>query len=321
LQLCSEPPKPKENVRIERRFAIEMGIENGIERTISNFRRLFTNEFAALMRGNRSRSFDQIEGFTSAMGSEIEEEVKKAAELSSPLRTVITSAVTNTFDRFVSEFHSFMNEAYEERELREVGFFQDFNFLRTEIESLNEEYKSYTKKLLRESSAQANDLAYRESARKMKAQRLESRHRELMLAQIELESRCNRQIRDREKVQEELFQLDLKRRELLREPVGQAVETSAVHSAILRELRLLENELQDDKLGGMLHRTLELASVEGRGWVSEVTLIERLANDARIIIQNRGKRRSTGDCEVAELFEDGADESIHSNESRNKLFQ
>jgi hypothetical protein len=297
LQLYSEPPKPAElKSDPTKPLAMETGISTALDRALSNFRRLFTNEFIALMRPQTLKPLVDIGTFVMGLGSELEEEVARTAQSFSPVRNTVVSKVSSTLDSFLRELCSLVDGGYEVRAQKEAAFLQDLATLKTQIESLRQTHMTLTKQLLRETSAHANDVTCTQSARKARAQRLEFQHKELMLAQIDLEGRVNRQAREREATQEELFQLDRKRRELLREAENVSVGGPNVYDALARELRLLENELQEGTLGGIIGRALDAASAEAKSWAEDRALIEKLGQDARALLQKRGVSPRLGEA-------------------------
>jgi hypothetical protein len=94
-----------------------------------------------------------------------------------------------------------------------------------------------------------------------------------MLPEIKLEGRLNRQVREHERVQEQLLQLHMKRHDL-------SSESDDMQCTLGQELKHLENGLQEDKLSVTIEQALDTTSIETEAWTNDRFLIHKLGSDA-----------------------------------------
>jgi dsDNA-specific endonuclease/ATPase MutS2 len=117
---------------------------------------------------------------------------------------------------------------------------------------------------------------YVEAARKAKVLRLGTQHREFTLAKMDLEARVARQTRHWENVQNDLSQLELRRKEFVREGGAIAREGIPTYDAVANELRILEEQLGEDRLSPMLRRMNEAIASETKALQDEIGAVLRL---------------------------------------------
>jgi hypothetical protein len=232
------------------------------------------NEFSALMRPpSLPHASPEVEAFLWDLTGQLRTEIRQQL---GPVPSTVTDMISSQFDISLVDLRALLDDAKGQRAQRRVAFVHDLQVLHNQLCAFAAEFRAGTKALVKQVEAEANNLVYVEAARKAKMLSLETEWRELTLAKMDLEARVGRQTRDWENVHNDLFQLELKKREFVK--TGEASPGKGIPSydAVARELRILEEQLREDQLSPMLKRMNETVACETKALQDEIGAVLRL---------------------------------------------
>ena len=274
---------------------IEAGFAQAMERSMANMRRLFSNEFASIMRQqNTSRTFD-VDEFTDSLTAEVSELIQTpVASIDVQIQTM-NRRVASAIDEHTKPVSSSLAEADARNSVAMDHHISELRQLQEELEGLKAVFKSGSEGIVQELEKERLSAAAIRDTEQAKFRELEKRMRAIKLKQVELDARNNHQNAEREGLDRMQKQFEQKKRIWEEESLPMMYdEGGALKQRILQELAQLRNEVAKesfDTLTKAIDEGLNIVKEEGDNLRSELMELE-LANRWMMARSREPLRRS-----------------------------
>ena len=262
---------------------------------MANLRRLFSNEFASIMRQqSSSRGFD-VDEFTDALSAEVSELIQTpVASIDVQIQTM-NRRVAAAIDEHTKPVSSSLAEADARNSVAMDHHISELRQLQEELEGLKAVFKSGSDGIVQELEKERVNAATIRDAEQAKYRELEKRMRAIKLKQVELEAKNNHQNAEREGLDRVQKQFEQKKRIWEEESLPMIYdEGGALRQRILHELNELRNEVAKESFENLtkaIDDGLNIVKEEGDSLRSELMELE-LANRWMMTRARESYRRS-----------------------------
>ena len=277
-----DSPVAQDSMAFERRSEmIEAGFATAMDRSMANLRRLFSNEFASIMRQqSSSRGFD-VDEFTDTLSAEVSELIQTpVASIDVQIQTM-NRRVAAAIDEHTKPVSSSLAEADARNSVAMDHHISELRQLQEELEGLKAVFKSGSDGIVQELEKERVNAATIRDAEQAKYRELEKRMRAIKLKQVELEAKNNHQNAEREGLDRLQKQFEQKKRIWEEESLPMIYdEGGALRQRILHELNELRNEVAKESFENLtkaIDDGLNIVKEEGDSLRSELMELE-LAN-------------------------------------------
>lgn len=257
-----------------------MGFSTSLDRSISNFRRMFTSEFSAIVRQQPvSVPAFEVDEFADRLSSEI------AAIIEAPLPQMDLNApglarkVGAAIDEHTKPVTNVLAEAETRNATAAEQHIAELRKLQEELESLRSVFKGATDGILRELERERQNSALIRDSEASRAREAEQRLRSLKLSEIGLETRQKNLDVEKEGLERSMRVFEQKRREWEEETLPRMYdEAGTLRRRIMDELATVRAEINQDnfdELSNTINEGLSVIKSEGEGLRNELIELER----------------------------------------------
>ena len=264
---------------IQTQLPIELGFSASLDRSMSNFKRMFTSEFSSIIRQQptNSQAFE-VDDFADKLSSEI------AAVIEAPIPPMdinsqqITRRIASSIDEQTKPVTSVLAEAEARNTASAEHHISELKQLQEELESLRTAFKTNSDNIIRELERERQNSAAIRDSELSHARDIEQKLRSLKLREVELDTRSKNQAVEKDSIERSLKQFEQKKREWEDETLPKMYdEGSAIRRRILDEISSLRNDISQesfDDLSAVINDGLKVIKDEGENLRNELIDLE-----------------------------------------------
>lgn len=258
---------------------IENSFSSSLDRSFSNFKRMFYGEFSTLLRHNSSLNTSfEVDEYTERLTSELSSIIEAPIQLSDTQSLSIPRKVGTVIDEQTKPITSILADTEAKNSMSADHHMYELKQLYEEIETLKNTLKTSSENILRELERERQNSASIRDAEHAKSREFEQRLRSIKLKQIELDARAKNQGIENDSISRSLKSLEQKRREWEEDTLpGLADDGSQLRRRILEELNSLKSEIGSEtaeELQNIINTGVKLIKEEGEGYRNELIELE-----------------------------------------------
>lgn len=313
----SSPSPPPVRITIEQTFS------NTFDRSLNNFKRLFSSEFSAIMRQPISNMNFDVDDFSETLSSEV------GSIIESPYSTIdintqgVSKKVSLAIEEHTKPVTSLLAEAEARNSVAIDHHISELQQLQNELDSLRTVFKTNSDGILKELEKEKHNASSIRDAEQVRLREMEQRMRTLKLKQVELEARSNHQSIERDSLERSSKQFEQKKREWEEETLPMMYdEGGTLRQRILQELNDLKQEITSesfDDLNQSVDESLKILKEEGDNMRNELMELE-MANRWAIARAKEVRTRTPQASSPSALKTPRRNKSV-ANEAQERLMQ
>lgn len=262
-------------------FPMEIGFATSLDRSISNFKRMFTNEFNQIFRQQSNNVTFDVDEFSDKLASEIASIIECPVTPADINSQNIARKVQVAIDEHTKPVTGILIEAEQRNSVAAEHHISELKQLQEELDSLRTVYRTSAEQIYRELERERQNSAAIRDNELSHSREIEQKLRTLKLRQIELETRAKNQAVEEESLERSLKMFEQKRREWEDERLPNLYdEGGAIRRRIIDELSALRAEISQesfDELSQTINEGLRIIKEEGDSLRNELMDLE-LAN-------------------------------------------
>lgn len=275
-----QSPTPYSGYSYSVQFPLESGFSSSLDRTIANFKRIFSSEFSSIIRTQnlqQSNAFD-FDDFTDKLSTEIAQIIEAPIPPADIDSQNISRKVSTAIDENTKHVTTILSEAEMRNSQSAEHHIKELKQLQEELDHLRTSFKSSSDTIIRELERERQNSAAIREGENNRARELEQRLRALKLRQIELDTRYKNQALEKDSFERSAKAFEQKRREWEEETLPKLYDdNSSVRRRIIDELSAFRTEVSTesfDELSMVINEGLKIIKDEGESLRNELMELE-----------------------------------------------
>jgi DNA repair exonuclease SbcCD ATPase subunit len=267
----------------QRQRAIETGFATALDRSMGYLKRIFSSEFASLLRHPPPAPSLDVDDFSSDLSKEISSLIQTplvSVEVNAP---TLTRKVGVAVDDQTKPVTALLAEAKARNDAAADRHIADLRQLQEEVDGLRAVFKSSADGIMRELEKERENAAALRDAEQSRFRELDQKLRAIQLRYAELETKSNHQQSERERLGRVAKKLEHNRRIWEEESMPRMLsEGNVLRDRLIEELHELRKDISQEPFEGLaelIDEGLKAVKEEGNGLRTELTELE-LANRA-----------------------------------------
>lgn len=262
-------------------FPLELGFSSSLDRSIANFKRIFSSEFSSIIRSQnlqqQQNGFD-FDDFTDKLANEISQIIEAPIQPTDIDVQNITRKVSTAIDENTKHVTNILSEAEVRNSQSADHHIQELKQLQEELDHLRTSFKQSSDTIIRELERERQNSAAIREAENNRSRELEQRLRNLKLRQIELDTRFKNQALEKDSFDRTQKSFEQKRRDWEEETLPKLYDdNSSVRRRIIDELSAFRTEVSTesfDELSMVINEGLKVIKDEGENLRNELMELE-----------------------------------------------
>ena len=264
---------------IQTQLPIELGFSASLDRSMSNFKRMFTSEFSSIIRQQSTNTpAFEVDDFADKLSNEIANIIEAPIPPMDINSQQITRRIASSIDEQTKPVTSVLAEAEARNTASAEHHISELKQLQEELEALRTAFKSNSDNIIRELERERQNSAAIRDAELSHSRDIEQKLRSLKLREVELDTRSKNQAVEKDSIERSMKQFEQKKREWEDETLPKMYdEGSAIRRRILEEINSLRNDISQesfDDLSAIINDGLKVIKDEGENLRNELIDLE-----------------------------------------------
>ena len=264
-------PQPQNTTQIQKniKLPIEIGFSASLDRSLANFRRNFTSEFASLLRQNNAQNTTllEVDDFLDQLNNDVVSLIETPVNQADINSQSISRKISLAIDEHTKPVSAALAEADARNSVAEEHHISELKQLQDEIDSLRHLFKTCSDNLIRELDRERQTSSQERDVELSKQREIDQKMRTLKLRKIELETKAKNQQIEKDSLERSLKSFEHKRKDWEENVLPKMLdERGAIKSRILQELNSLKNEITQesfDELTTTINEAINIIREEG----------------------------------------------------------
>lgn len=308
--LYNPPPKPQyPDLFQQRKGLIESNFSNSLERSMNNFKHIFTNEFQTILRQCQSQnsvnSLMNIDEYCESLKNDVASLISNFDPSSDSFvnnNSNVARKVTVAIDECTKPVSQILAEASSRNFLAVDRHISELRQLQEELDNLHNVFRGTGDNIIKELQREGSNASSIRDAEQLRYNSLEQKMRSLKIKRTELETKLNRQKLDRESLERSLKQFEKNKREWEEVTLPYLYdEGGALRQKIMNELNEIKSDIENfssfDDVVDSIDEGLQSVKEESENLRSEVFELQLMNNsimakmrDSQLMSQYQSQR-------------------------------